>query len=88
MLTKRDLQAIKKLFITEGDSIKDDMKASLKQDIDAALDKHLKPIKRDIRKIRSDVEEVIDHFDRRDLHLQKRMKRVEDHLKLPSIPQN
>ena len=73
MLTKNDLQAIKEV---------------VDETIDTKLDVKLKPIKKDIKKIKKDVSVLIDHFDKRDLHLQKRVRRVEDHLRLPSLPRN
>ncbi|MFH1561063.1 MAG: hypothetical protein ABID04_00590 [Patescibacteria group bacterium] len=45
----------------------------------------LKPIKKDVRKIRRDVSVMLDVLDRKDIELGKRITRVEDHLNFHSV---
>jgi len=68
MLTKGDLQAIKQV---------------VKNEVDESLDIKLKPIRKDMRKIKKDVKTLIDHFDKRDVRIQKRVKKIEEHLDFP-----
>ncbi len=75
MLTKSDLQAIEKM-IDHGNN-------ALRVDLDASIDKKLEPLKKNIRKIRKGIDKVIDYFDQREVHLQKRVKTIEDHLGFP-----
>ena len=49
------------------------------------LKKELRPIKADLRKIRKDINTVIDFFDREYLNLQKRVARTEEHLGLSPL---
>jgi len=72
MLTKNDLQAIREIVDERLDA-----------KLEEKLDKKLRPIKRNITKIKKNTETLIDHFDKRDIQLQKRVKRIEAHLNLP-----
>lgn len=96
MLTKNDLQAIKEIVDERLDSrleekfdkklkpIKDDVE-NIKSDIEI-IKKEIKPIKsmqRSIRKINKNVSTMLDMLNTDDMRLQKRVKRIEDHLDLP-----
>ncbi len=89
MLTKTDIKIIKDLlkdFATKNDlktfAIKDDLKAFATKD---DLQKELKPIKRDINKIRRDLEMVTGTLDEEQVKLNRRVERIETHLHLPSF---
>lgn len=64
MLTKTDLQAIKALIQDEINPLKNDVNN----------------INKDVKHIRKDIKTIIDVFDTRDVRLQKRTRKIEEHL--------
>lgn len=93
MLTKTDLQAIKEVIDERLEvKLEEKLESKLDQNLQSIKDdinsfkKQLEPIssmQKDIRSISKNVKILIDHFDKRDVRLQKRVKRIEDHLELP-----
>lgn len=79
MLTKSDIEVIKTLIRDGNDSV-------LGQ-FEVTFDKKLKPIKKDIRKIKKDVSSLIKRDDENDVYLHRRVLRIEEHLKIET-PQN
>jgi hypothetical protein len=61
---------------------KNDLQA-IRTIVEDVVDGKLKPIKRDISKIKKTTDTLIDHFDRREVTLQKRVTRLERFLHLP-----
>lgn len=53
--------------------------------VDQKLESALKPIKKDLSKLKKDMKTVINHFDHENIDLDKRVLRVENHLNLPPI---
>ena len=85
--TKDDLKPIKdslKTFATKDDfqSIKNDLKSFATKD---DLNKKLKPIEKNIKKIKDDINMVIGFFDREYMSLKARVKRIEEFLKIPPL---
>ena len=81
MLTKEDLQAITVIF-----------KTTVQNEVRSALQIELKPIKKQISRIEIELKSIkrkldtaIKFFDREHLKLEKRVDRVEEHLKLPPL---
>ena len=54
------------------------------QVIDEKLDNKLKPIKKDLRYLRKTVDLVVKNYDEGDVRLERKVKKIEDHLGLPS----
>lgn len=54
--------------------------------VEEIVEKKLKPVNKDLRKIKKDLTTVIDYFDRGQMKLEKRVDRIEKHLDLPPIP--
>lgn len=75
MLTKSDLQAIQTIVKTETESVKVDLRAEFKE----TIIKELKPVKKDIKKIKRDVDTMIDFFDKEDVRLRERVEKLEVH---------
>lgn len=69
MLTKRDLDQIRK-------AIQDEL---------SALRKDNKTIKEDISQIRKDIKTIVNFFDKEYLELRERVDRLEQHLNLPPL---
>lgn len=87
MLSKSDLQAIDKIVERRiDDSVENKVKplldAQFEQKLKPLLQNELKPIKRDIRRIRKDVDYIIGKFDEGIVHLGRRATRIEKHLHL------
>lgn len=61
------------------------LEEKLDQKLEEKLDKKLKPIKKDIHKIKNDLDTVICHFDRRIISNITRIERLENHLRLPPV---
>ncbi len=66
--------------------------AVIDERLDEKLDQKLQPIKeqldkqgKDIKQIKNDVSVLVKSTNRDDMRLQKRVKRVEDHLNLPPL---
>ena len=76
MLTKKDLQDIGKLF--EGL-----FEQKFEEKFEQKFEEKFKPIRKDLKKIQKDQKAIISLFDKEYIDLEKRVTRVEDHLKLP-----
>ena len=70
MLTKSDINQIKNAVRSE---VKDEVKTQLK------------PLKKDLSYLKKTVETLIDVSDREDTFLKRRVKKIEEHLDLPSL---
>ena len=70
MLTKKDLEDIKNI---------------VQYGVRVELQAELRSIKKDIAKVRKDLDTTISLFDKDHLTLKKRVTRIEDHIKLPPI---
>ena len=77
MLTNEDITQIKKLF--EENNI------VLVQKIDMGVDKKLKPILKELRKLRKDLNVTITSFDRELIHT---IHRIDTHLNIPPLQAN
>lgn len=78
MLTKNDLQAIRTI-----------VKQEVITNVDTALvpiEKDLKSINTRLRKVEKTVDTMAKVLDRADVDLHKRVKRIENHLELPTLP--
>lgn len=73
MLYSSDLTQIKKLLVAEIDPLKKDL-GSLKTDI--------KDVKKRVRKTEKTVDIMIDLFDKEIVGTQKRVTRIEEHLRI------
>lgn len=51
-----------------------------KQELDLVFEAKLKPVKKDLRKIKSDLKRVINHFDKRLINRDIRLEKVEKHI--------
>ena len=79
MLTKSDLKAIKTIVKTETDPLREDVRVIKKQ---------IKPIKsmqKNIKILLRDVEYMSKTHDEGIVYLGRRVKKIEQHLKLPTI---
>ena len=76
-LNQADINLLKKTFAT-----KDDLKTFATKD---DLNKKLKPIEKNIKKIKDDINMVIGFFDREYMSLKARVKRIEEFLKIPPL---
>lgn len=74
MLTQDDLKQIA-LLLDE----------KLETKLEAKFEQKLAPIKKDIKKIKSDLKLVINTFDKKDISMTYRMERVERHVGLPEM---
>lgn len=54
--------------------------------VEEIVEKKLKPVNKDLRKIKKDITTIIDYFDRGQMKLEKRVDRIENHLSLPPLP--
>ena len=81
MLSKSDLKAIKIVIHDEFHTFVTPQIDGLKKEIG----NQLKPIKSDIKRIKKDVSTMIIFFDKTDVELNKRVKRIEKHLGLPQL---
>ena len=57
----------------------------IKEIVNSELSAGLKPIKKDIKKIREDINMIVDHFDRDYLEMRARIDRIERFLKIPPL---
>ena len=71
-LTKMDLQEIRNVVHEEVGNI-----------VDERLDMRLKPIKNELQYIRKTVEIIAKNYDEGDTKLDRRVRRIEQHLSLP-----
>lgn len=53
-----------------------------KQELSSVFDEKLKPIKKDLHKIKSDLNTIVNHFDKRLINHDIRLEKVEKHLGL------
>jgi hypothetical protein len=72
MLTKDDLQAIEKIVEAK---------------VNNTIKKELKPVNKSLKRIEKNLDGFAKMFNREDMQLQKRVTRIEEHLKLEA-PQN
>lgn len=98
MLTKTDLQQIQNIVKTEIQQetkkivqqetrkiVQQETKKIVQGETRKIVKEELVPIKKDISKIRKDMNEIIGFFDTEYMELRKRVERLEDHLNLPPI---
>ena len=95
MLTKSDLNQIRKIVReeveTESKSSKEDLQGEIKlarieiQKEIRQLAKRVKNLEIAVNKIQKDVTSIISFFDQEYLELRKRVGRLEEHLRLPSL---
>jgi hypothetical protein len=57
----------------------------IKKIVSIELTDGLKPIKNDVKKIRADINIIVDHFDRDYLEMRARIDRIERFLKIPQF---
>lgn len=77
MLTKDDLQAIQQI-----------VKIEVKKELKDGLTVGLKPIQKELRKLRKDLNVTITSFDSEIINTRHRVDRIEDHLNLPPLQAN
>lgn len=77
MLTKDDLQAIQQI-----------VKVEVKKEIKDGFSVGLKPIHKELRKLRKDLNVTITSFDREIIDTRHRVDRIEDRLNLPPLQAN
>lgn len=73
-LSKDDFSEISKIIKNELDPLKNDL---------STVKKDLKGVKKSIIKIDDNVEDILGFLDVQDVKLEKRVKRIEEHLNLP-----
>ncbi len=73
-LSKDDFSEISKIIKNELDPLKNDL---------STVKKDLKGVKKSITKIDDNVEDILGFLDAQDVKLEKRVKRIEEHLNLP-----
>lgn len=71
MLTKTDLQAIDNLIVKRVDEV-----------VTKRIREEHKPIRKDISKMRKDIDVMLSLFDREYVNLRSRVERIEEHLSL------
>ncbi|MEK7573510.1 MAG: hypothetical protein AAB531_03725 [Patescibacteria group bacterium] len=71
-LTKSDLNQIRTVVHEEVNGV-----------VDEQLETKLKPIKKDLRYIRKTVEIITKNYDEGDIKLDRRVRKIEQHLALP-----
>lgn len=76
MLTRDDLKAIKEI-VESGN--KDLWSKFVKK-----LDEEIDPMKREVHVMKKEVDEIAEETVENDTFLRRRMKKIEDHLELPS----
>ncbi len=81
MLTKTDLSQIQKIVQVETKKIVQEEVGII---VDERLDKKLKPIKKDLRYLKKTVNLIAKNYDEGDMRLERRVKRIEQHLHLPA----
>lgn len=74
MLTKTDLQAIDNLIVKRVDEV-----------VTKRIREEHKPIRKDISKMRKDIDVMLSLFDREYVNLRSRVERIEEHLNIPSM---
>jgi len=95
MLTKTDLKEIRKLIREEVESesqnVKDELQAEMKMNLVRTLTEirevkdRLKNVEIKINKIQKDLKYSVNFLDKFGLNIQKRVERIEGHLRLPPI---
>lgn len=71
MLTKTDLNQIRGVVREEVDVV-----------VEQKLEKKLKPIKKDLRYLRTTVDIIVKNYDEADVKLERRVKKIEEHVGL------
>jgi DNA anti-recombination protein RmuC len=87
MLKNGDLKAIEKIVDQSVERKLEPVKKDigvLRQDV-GGLKNDMKSVTKGIKHIKKNVDVMIDSFNRDDMRLQKRVKRVEEHLHLPPV---
>jgi hypothetical protein len=79
MLTTDDLQNIK---IAVREIVREEIQTQVPPLVCVIVEKELKPIKRDLRKLRKDLNVTITFFDNSLFDLKQRTVRIEEHLHL------
>jgi len=79
MLTKKDLQEIGKVF---DERLEQKLDEKLEQKLEDKLEQKLKPIKKDLSYLRKTLDLAIKNYDEREVKLNRRVTRIEDHLNL------
>ena len=95
MLTKSDLKEFRKIVREEVESESQNLKLELQGDIKISqmrilneigeLKNRLKNLEIKVDKIQKDLKIVVSFFDKEELRLQKRITRMEEHLRLPPL---
>lgn len=84
MLTKSDLSQIQKIvhseITVELEPVKKDV-SSLKEDV-GVLKKDVKTLRKDMRYVKKTIKVMVPFFNEEDVQLQKRIRRIEEHLAL------
>lgn len=84
-LTQKDLSQI-------GQIVKDQVKPidvrlqSVEKNV-TGIDTRLRSVEKDVKKIKKDTKYTVDFLDRNIIKLDKRTKRIENHLDLPLLPE-
>lgn len=91
MLTQGDFSQIQKIIVSETRKIIQEetpgiVRKIVQEETPKIIQKELIPIKRDIKKIKKDVDIIVTTFDRDYVFLRRRLDRLEDHLQLPPYP--
>lgn len=73
MLTKSDLNQIRGVVHEEVEIV-----------VDERLDKKLKPIKKDLKYLKKTVDIIVKNYDEADVKLERRVRKIEQHLMLPN----
>ncbi len=73
MLTKTDLSQIRGVVHEEVDVV-----------VEEKLEKKLKPIKKDLRYLRTTVDLIVKNYDEADVKLERRVRKIEHHVGLAS----
>ncbi len=80
MLTRTDLNQIKGVV---RDVVDERLDSKVKPMVGEILDQRLKPIKKDLSYIKKTVSLIAKNYDEADVRLEKRVRRIEQHLALP-----
>lgn len=73
MLTKSDLSQIRGVVHEEVDVV-----------VEEKLENKLKPIKKDLRYLKKTVDLIVKNYDEADVKLERRVRKIEDHIGLTS----
>ena len=59
----------------------------LKKDV-TGINTRLKSVEKDVKKIKKGTKIIVDYFDTKNINLNKRVERIEDHFSLPPMPEH